>query len=378
MFVLNIKIVLNYRFFNDFNYDILNGSLLIRLPEKSSYFNLTASSSGDIKAGKDIDKGMALFRIDELKSNNNFDVRLLYDKNLFVISVNKDKETNKNMKDWYGRNYLFSIILTFVLILIILVIIDYIVISNTNYKIKSKKINKSKKIVLLSDLHDRKINNRLVNKINKIKPNIIIMSGDMIDGKYTSIKSFEKNTNNVVELINNLKDYEVYYTFGNHEHYLGKEYLNKYEKILSKTHVKLLNNNNVKLNDIDLIGFDCEEVYSKNNKVNSKYISSKIGEIDKNKYNILIAHNPLKAKEYSETNVDLTLSGHIHGGIIRLPFGFLSPEVKFFPKYSGGKYSADDSNKTMILSCGLGTHHIPVRIFNPGEISLVEIKKITT
>ena len=69
------------------------------------------------------------------------------------------------------------------------------------------------------------------------------------------------------------------------------------------------------------------------------------------------------------------LSGHVHGGIIRLPFlgGVISPALILFPKYDGGKY--DIADKTLILSRGLGTHSIPVRMFNPGEMVLIDLKK---
>ena len=71
---------------------------------------------------------------------------------------------------------------------------------------------------------------------------------------------------------------------------------------------------------------------------------------------------------------DLVLSGHVHGGIMRLPFlgGVISPTLRLFPRYDGGLFREDGS--TMILGRGLGSHTIPIRIFNPGELIVVDLE----
>ena len=103
------------------------------------------------------------------------------------------------------------------------------------------------------------------------------------------------------------------------------------------------------------------------------YMKEILGDIDESCFNILLAHNPQYFKEYAGWGADLTLSGHIHGGLVRLPFlgGVVSPMVTFFPKYDGGVFYEND--KEMILSRGLGTHTIPIRMFNPGELNIIEI-----
>ena len=102
-------------------------------------------------------------------------------------------------------------------------------------------------------------------------------------------------------------------------------------------------------------------------------IISIVGENDKKLMNLMIAHNPIYFPSYKQWGADLVLSGHIHGGIIRIPGigGLLSPDCTFFPKYDGGMFSEDGA--TMIVSRGLGTHTIPIRIFNPGELVCVDI-----
>ena len=72
------------------------------------------------------------------------------------------------------------------------------------------------------------------------------------------------------------------------------------------------------------------------------------------------------------------ISGHVHGGIMRLPFigGVIAPTFRLFPKYSGGIYEKameDGQKSVMVLSNGLGSHTIPVRIFNPGQLVVIEL-----
>ena len=96
---------------------------------------------------------------------------------------------------------------------------------------------------------------------------------------------------------------------------------------------------------------------------------------EKESFQVLIAHNPQYFQEYAGWGADLTVSGHVHGGIIRLPLigGVISPAIALFPKYDGGKFVRD--GKTMILSRGLGTHTIHVRFYNPGEVAVIRVRR---
>ncbi len=68
------------------------------------------------------------------------------------------------------------------------------------------------------------------------------------------------------------------------------------------------------------------------------------------------------------------LSGHVHGGIMRLPFlgGVIAPSYKLFPKYDGGVYRGDGS--VMLLGRGMGSHTLPFRFFNPAQLYAVTLK----
>lgn len=93
------------------------------------------------------------------------------------------------------------------------------------------------------------------------------------------------------------------------------------------------------------------------------------------KYKILIAHDPEHFELYARGGADLVLSGHVHGGIVRLPVlgGMVNPKLKFFPKYDKGIFACGESK--MVLSAGIGWHNLPIRFMNKPEIVVINIVK---
>jgi hypothetical protein len=105
-----------------------------------------------------------------------------------------------------------------------------------------------------------------------------------------------------------------------------------------------------------------------------KYMRNKLKDINTNEFNILITHDPENFKLYEKLKVDLIFSGHVHGGLVRVgKLCLLSPRRKFFPKYSYGKNTINDT--TIITSSGIGNATIPIRLFNRPEIVEVVLKK---
>lgn len=255
----------------------------------------------------------------------------------------------------------------------------------SKYNIKSKKLPKSFnefKILQLSDLHSKKFgkeNERLIKIINKENPDIIVMTGDMIN-------STEKEFSTFIDMLNKLKNYKMYFVEGNNETRLPKNKNVELMKLIEEAGVKILNNSKEKLKigeeTINLYGIWLNLIYYKEIKSGYKEdtyyskndLEKNIGECNNLEYNILLAHNPLYFDSYAEWGADLTLSGHIHGGLIRIPGvgGLLSPERKFFPKYSEGEYKIED--KKLIVNRGLGSKIFIPRIFNMPEISLIILK----
>jgi hypothetical protein len=104
------------------------------------------------------------------------------------------------------------------------------------------------------------------------------------------------------------------------------------------------------------------------------YIDKKISKCDAKKCNLLIAHNPDYFEEYAKWGADLVLSGHVHGGIMRLPIfgGVIAPSYMLFPKYDGGVFK--NGKSTMLLGRGMGSHTLPFRFFNPAQLYCVDLK----
>lgn len=106
-----------------------------------------------------------------------------------------------------------------------------------------------------------------------------------------------------------------------------------------------------------------------------KNLKTLLGKPDENEFHILLAHTPRYAKEYFNWGADLTLSGHYHGGVLRLPFGgkgALSPDFVLFPKYCYGLFKKGEQK--LITGSGLGEHTIPIRIANPRELVVISCK----
>lgn len=244
------------------------------------------------------------------------------------------------------------------------------------YRLNSDKIKKEHHFVVLSDLHNKSYgekNRKLLERIDKLAPEAILIAGDMLTSKPG--KSYEVAMDLLKELA---KKYPIYYGMGNHETRLflypevygdmGKDY----EKDLNDVSIQLMRNESREKSDnLRIVGLDMKRDYYKRFKkypMDSGYLQETLGEVKKDKYEILLAHNPDYFEEYAAWGADLVLSGHVHGGMMRLPIlgGVVSPAFKFFPKYDGGLFKQGKS--TMILSRGLGMHTIPIRIFNPGEL----------
>ena len=243
----------------------------------------------------------------------------------------------------------------------------------SKYEIKSKKIDKDLKILFLSDLHNKNFKNELIKILDSENPNFIVLGGDMINESL-------KETKNFIDLFSCLNNYEVYYIYGNHEEELSLDDYNKYKELIENSNVKLLKNDDINLTDnIKLIGLVSEKDKYQNFKlqcIDKNYIEGKIKKVDNEKFNILVSHNPLEFNSYVDYNCDLVLSGHIHGGVIRLPFigPLFSPNVTLFPKYSQGMYKKN--NTSMIVSRGIGnSKRLPIRINNKPEIVIIKLIK---
>ena len=276
--------------------------------------------------------------------------------------------------------WIIGILIAVVSFFIIVIIIDGNRFVVREYTLKTDKINKEYTFALLADLHNRtygKDNKKLVGVIDDIRPDIVLAAGDMLTAKPG--KSFGVALSFMKQLASK---YPVYYGIGNHEYRMKlyrDDYGDAYERYtgaLTDVGIRVLDNDSVSQGAFVVTGLSIDRKYYKRfqkSAMEKEYLSSVIGEPNPDKYHILLAHNPEYFEEYAEWGSDLVVSGHVHGGIMRLPFlgGVISPKLILFPKYDGGLFKKNDT--TMILSRGLGMHTLPVRIFNPGELVVIHL-----
>ena len=253
----------------------------------------------------------------------------------------------------------------------------------SEYTFSSDKVTKEATFVFLSDLHDKrygKDNRKLLAAIEQAKPDIVLVGGDMIVASPD-----EKNAHAKAFMCTLAERYKIYHGMGNHEYRsdlyrdVYHDMYDEYSRPLLERNVTFLRNEKVLLPEynIELGGIQIDRKYYKKFSVRpmeDSYAQEIMGANDDKHYNILLAHNPDYFKQYAAYGSDLILAGHLHGGIVRLPLlgGMASPAVRFFPRYTGGLYREKASR--MVVSRGLGTHTLPMRIFNPAELVVLHIK----
>lgn len=265
-----------------------------------------------------------------------------------------------------------------ILILTVILFAVYAVAENKLIlRIRREKLGEGIRIAHVADLHKRRFgknNKRLCNKISAEKPDIILISGDMVSRDCTDFSTAGATLRSLSAIA------PVYLVFGNHETDLCQELRKEFIHTVKKSGAVFLDEESVQLDirgrKINLSGLELSyTVYKKNGGYRGLDVTDaqEINDILGKKpcgETILLVHNPLFADAYAEWGADYAVSGHVHGGAVMIPFtkiGLLSPERKFFPKYTKGVYTV--GNMKLLLSGGLGKF----RLFNPPEIVIYEL-----
>lgn len=259
-----------------------------------------------------------------------------------------------------------------------------------HYTIHSDKIKDARgaRFAVIADLHGVELgheNRKLLEIIDKYRPDGILIAGDMI------IRNDPVTMETATVLLKRLAaQYPVYYALGNHEYKLYRsnpeeneiaEDYQEYESGLKAEGIHILHNESCELevgkNRMIIHGLEIPLIYYKkpfSPKLHTEEVRELIGEPAKDTLNILLAHSPKYGNTYFDWGADLTLSGHYHGGIVRLGRhkGLLSPQLQPFPAFCCGDFHRDSQH--MLVSAGAGEHTIPVRIHNPRELLIVDIK----
>ena len=252
-----------------------------------------------------------------------------------------------------------------------------IVITKSNYSNpKIPSVFDGFRIVHISDLHNKMFGDNqteILGKIKGLSPDIIVITGDLIDRRRYDLDSAMAFVSGAVKIA------PVYYVSGNHEAWSGKfplireSLLNAGVNILDDTAVELSKGrSSIHIIGLADPGFITSGYFDGTGISKLKEKLSRLS-TDGN-FSILLSHRPELFDLYCENNIDLVFSGHAHGGQISIPFigGLVAPNQGLFPKYTSGRYSKDST--TMYVSRGLGNSIIPVRIFNRPEIVAVILK----
>ena len=247
------------------------------------------------------------------------------------------------------------------------------------YTIRSSKLPQSfdgYRIAHISDLHNAEMgkdNEKLLTMLRDADPDMIAITGDLIDSRNTDIEVALQFVREAVKIA------PCYYVTGNHE-----ARVNEYGELkagMEDAGVIVLEDAQTEISldgdTITLIGvndpsYQTDYLFGDSETV----MNTKLEELhtENGEFTVLLSHRPELFDTYADHGLDLVLSGHAHGGQFRLPFigGLVAPNQGLFPEYDAGIYT--EGNTNMLVSRGIGNSILPFRINNRPEVILIELQ----
>lgn len=265
---------------------------------------------------------------------------------------------------------LISLVGLFVLLFIIWIIWDNVHIQTTHYSIEDEALPEAFdgfKVAQISDLHNKDWGADLAEILEQEQPDLIAITGDLID---SSTEDFSP----ALSLIESLTSIApIYFVTGNHEAWhiqydaLEKSLIDKGITILDDQAIEIGKDSSV----LTLMGIQ-DPAFSEDTSDTFENALTELAD-SSDEYTVLLSHRPERFQSYVESNVNIVLSGHAHGGQFRLPFigGLVAPDQGLFPEYTAGVHTAEETS--MIVSRGLGNSIIPIRFNNPPELVIVTL-----
>ena len=237
-------------------------------------------------------------------------------------------------------------------------------------------------VVCVADLHEKEFgpnNARLFAQIRAANPDVIAISGDLLINPPLNVEFARRFVADAAKIA------PVYYVSGNHEAIAPTqtEYF-PFLTALKEAGATVLDGEKVELRRggeslvIAGVADPLLELKSDRRLTSEQIVAEKLGRVSPNeRFTLLISHRPELAELYAKHGVDLALTGHAHGGQIRLPFvgGLIAPNQGILPRYDGGAYRIGDS--TTVVSRGLGPSVFPTRLFNRPSLVVCELKTPT-
>ena len=278
------------------------------------------------------------------------------------------------------RHLTRKLVYTVLAILFILIVIDNVVIHTTYTRVPIKDLPDAfndYRIVQVSDLHNNLYGHDqsyLIAKIREAKPDVIVITGDLLDRNTRKVENATKFVKGAVEIA------PVFYVTGNHESVAGKEYIELMIG-LKKAGAVILENKAFELKSgeekICLAGINdpAFDYTASDADVVDREIKEVLSQTGKERPVILLSHRPELIDIYSKNGIDLVLTGHAHGGQVRIPFfgPVYAPSQGFRPKYTSGLYS--EGNTQMYVSRGMGNGLAPLRFNDGPELAVLILEK---
>ena len=271
-----------------------------------------------------------------------------------------------------------------VVVIILVALVIWIAWGNTAMELNTYTISSSKlpesfdgyRIAHVSDLHNAEMgkdNETLLSMLRDADPDMIAITGDLIDSRNTDIEVALQFVREAVKIA------PCYYVTGNHE-----ARVNEYGELKAEMEAAgvtvledVRNEISMEGETITLIGvndpsYQTDYLFGDAESV----IDAKLEELHTENagFTILLSHRPELFDTYADHDIDLVLSGHAHGGQFRLPFigGLVAPNQGLFPEYDAGIYT--EGNTNMLVSRGVGNSILPFRINNRPEVILIELQ----
>lgn len=247
------------------------------------------------------------------------------------------------------------------------------------YAVSSAKLGGEPiRVVLLADLHSyiyAPDQEPIIRRVARLQPDVIILDGDMADDR-NPLTGFDMLLNGISSLA------PCYYVTGSHDYWSGE--IDRVKAAVAGYGVTVLEGQTAELSirgqRISISGIDDPVMLAALDGEGSddacvRLLHAFFNDLDRGEYNILVIHRPDFTDVYRELGFDLVLSGHTHGGQVRIPFllnGLFAPDQGYWPKYAGGLYTLGSTR--LVVSRGLSYYPELPRIFNPPEIVLIELK----
>lgn len=269
-----------------------------------------------------------------------------------------------------GKKHRWILPVLAILVALALIALDERLILRT-YTVASPKLTAEVRLAVVTDFHSSDNADDVVAMVASCAPDAVLLVGDMFDDDIAN-----RPTERTLSLMRQLSaQYPCYYVSGNHEAWTGE--MDALYQQTEEAGVTVLRMSSgvltVRGQRIALCGVpDPYEMVFSGAPDTEEQLRQALENVDSADFTVLLAHRPELLAKYAQFPLDLVVSGHAHGGQVRIPGvlnGLYAPNQGWFPKLAGGAYTQDGT--TLIVSRGLAVRTRLPRIFNRPEVVLV-------